>query len=312
MTGTIRGLDVVSENVIWISGTGGEFSVTRNGGTTWFHQVVKGAEKLDFRDVHGFSADIALLMSAGPGPASRIYRTTDGGTSWTMTYENPDSLAFFDGMDFFNDQEGLVLSDPVDPKPYLLGTHDAGTSWKRMVPTSVPDLVAGEYAFAASGTCISALPDGECWLATGGSVARAFRSEDNGQSWSATQLPILQGNAASGAFSIARSQGKKVAVCGGHYQETTQSGSNIALSLDNGKTWILPAGSASVPFMECIRWISPKNMISCGPPGIWMSKDSGKNWHEVSKEGFHAMDIAPGSRTVWLAGNRGKVVTLRL
>ena len=312
MTGTIRGLDVVSEKVIWISGTGGEFSVTRDGGATWFHQVVPGTAKLDFRDVHGFSADVALLMSAGPGSASRIYRTTDGGKFWTLTYENPDTLAFFDGMDFFDDQNGLVISDPVDPKPYLLATYNAGISWKRMVPTSVPDLVAGEYAFAASGTSIDALPNGECWLATGGSVARAFSSEDRGQSWSVAHLPVLQGDAASGAFSIARGPGRKVAVCGGHYQETTKTGSSIALSYDNGKIWILPSGSDSVPFMECIRWISQKILISCGPPGIWRSKDSGKNWKEASKQGFHAMDIAPGSRTVWLAGNRGKVVTLEL
>ena len=34
MTGTIRGLNVVSKKVIWVSGTKGEFSVTHNGGYT--------------------------------------------------------------------------------------------------------------------------------------------------------------------------------------------------------------------------------------------------------------------------------------
>ncbi|MFH0760403.1 MAG: oxidoreductase [Bacteroidota bacterium] len=312
MTGTIRGLDVVSEKVIWISGTGGEYSFTSDGGTTWLHQVVRGAEKLDFRDVQGFSADAALLMSAGPGSASKIYRTTDGGKSWTLTYENSDSLAFFDGMDFFDDQEGLVISDPVDSKPYLLGTINGGLTWSRMVPLSIPDLVPGEYAFAASGTSIDALPDGQCWLATGGSVARAFKSEGHGKTWSVTSLPVLHGNSASGAFSIARGPGKNVAACGGDYQETGKSGSNIALSFDDGITWESPTGSSSVPFMECIRWISSKTLISCGPPGVWISKDSGKNWHEISKDGFHTMDIVPGGRTVWLAGNGGKVIILDL
>ena len=150
MTGSMRGLDVVSKKVVWISGTKGEFSVTRDGGKTWFHEVVKGAEALDFRDVQGFSADLALLMSAGPGKASAIYRTTDGGKSWTITCQNTDPKAFFDGMDFFDKDHGLLVGDPVDEKPYLMETKDGGLTWARLAPDTIPGLIAGEYAFAAS------------------------------------------------------------------------------------------------------------------------------------------------------------------
>jgi photosystem II stability/assembly factor-like uncharacterized protein len=310
MTGTMRGLDVVSKKVVWISGTNGEFSLTRDGGKTWSHDTVPGAGSLDFRDVKGFSADEALLMSAGPGKASAIYRTENGGKSWALVYQNTDGKAFFDGMDFFENVHGLVIGDPVDEKPYLLETLDGGRTWMRKKPERIPDLVTGEYAFAASGTSLNATPGGLCYLATGGSVARIFRSADYGRTWVVDPLSLLQGDPAAGAFSVAHGPGKSVAVAGGNYQKMTITGSNIAISQDDGLNWTNPAGAASVPFMECIHWIEKKSLIACGPTGVWMSTDAGLNWKELSKDGFHALDVFPDFKMIWLVGGKGQVVSM--
>jgi len=312
MTGSMRGLNVVSEKVIWISGTKGEFSVTRDGGKTWFHDTVPGGRTLDFRDVQGFSDDVALLMSAGPGKASVLYRTENGGKTWDMTCQNTDPKAFFDGMDFFDKNHGLLIGDPVDEKPYLMETRDAGKTWSRMTPAGIPDLIPGEYAFAASGTSLDACSDGSCYLVTGGSAARVFRSSDKGKTWEVTALPFLHGDPAAGAFSIAHGRGNSLAAAGGHYQKTDLSGSNIALSEDDGKTWAIPTGAGSVPFMECIRWVDSSTLIACGPPGVWLSADSGKNWKEISKDGFHTLDVVSGKGIVWLAGGKGRVVRLKI
>jgi len=312
MTGSIRGLDVVSKNVIWVSGTKGEFSVTRNGGKTWFHDTIPGGRSLDFRDVHGFSADCAVLMSAGSGKASALYRTENGGKSWILAYQNTNEKAFFDGMDFFDENHGLLIGDPVDQKPYLMETFDGGLTWERKKPEQIPDLVAGECAFAASGTSIETSPDGACYIATGGTVARIFRSSDYGRNWEVAPVQFLQDDPAAGAFSVAHGQKMNVAAAGGHYQKMTLSGSNIALSENGGATWTIPAGAVSVPFMECIRWVDAKNLVACGPPGVWVSADSGKNWKEISKDGYHAMDVVPGKKVVWLAGAKGKVVSMGL
>jgi len=314
MTGTMRGLHAFSKDVVWISGTRGEFSMTRDGGTTWFHDTVQGCDSLDFRDVHSFSSDVALLMSAGPGRASAIFRTENGGKSWVLVYQNTDPKAFFDGMDFFDQNHGLIIGDPVDEKPYLLETKDGGRSWSRLNPSEIPDLIPGEYAFAASGTSLDACEDGSCYLVTGGSAARVFRSSDHGKTWKVADLPFLKGDPAAGAFSVAQGPEKKLAAVGGHYQKMTVTGSNMALSDDSGKTWKVPAGAVSVPFMECVRWIDSKTVIACGPPGIWLSTDAGTNWKEIRKPGFHAMDVAHGGKVIWVAGNKGEVgnITLEL
>jgi photosystem II stability/assembly factor-like uncharacterized protein len=311
MTGSLRGLSAVTARVVWVSGTKGEFSLTKNGGYTWYHDTVPGAGKLDFRDVHAFSGKTALLMSAGPGAGSAIFRTVDGGRNWTRVYQNSDPKAFFDGMDFFDDKQGLIIGDPVDEKPYLLETKDGGLTWARLIPDRIPDLIPGEYAFAASGTSLDACSDGSCYIATGGSAARVFRSANRGKTWDVASLLLLQGDPAAGAFSVERGPGNLVAAVGGNYQKMTVTGANLTLSEDGGKTWRLPAGSAKLPFMECVRWIDASTLAVCGPPGVWLSSDGGATWEEHSTQAFHTMEVAPGHGTMWLAGNKGLVVKWR-
>ena len=77
----LRGLCVVSPDVAWTSGTKGTYARTTDRGKTWSVGTVPGAQALDFRAVKAFGGATAYLLSAGPGDASRIYKTTDGGKS---------------------------------------------------------------------------------------------------------------------------------------------------------------------------------------------------------------------------------------
>src|SRR5829696_830825 len=87
-TASFRGLSVVSEKVVWASGTGGTVIRTIDDGKTWNVFAVPGAEKLDFRDIEAFDANTAYILSIGNGDASRIYKTTDGGTTWKAQFTN--------------------------------------------------------------------------------------------------------------------------------------------------------------------------------------------------------------------------------
>ena len=100
LASSLRGLSAVDSGTAWISGTGGGFAFTRDGGVSWTVGYVVGAEALDFRDVEAFPGGIAFLMSAGAGPLSRIYKTTDWGHSWSLQHTNPLENGFFNGMAF--------------------------------------------------------------------------------------------------------------------------------------------------------------------------------------------------------------------
>ena len=124
---SFRGLDVVSENVIWASGTGGTFIRTTDGGKNWTVGKVPDAEKLDFRDIEAFDANTAYVLSIGEGENSRIYKTTDGGKTWKLQFKNTNPKAFFDALAFWDKNNGMAMSDPVDGKYFLLKTTDGET-----------------------------------------------------------------------------------------------------------------------------------------------------------------------------------------
>src|SRR5436305_8731226 len=81
-----RGLCAVSAKVAWVSGTQGTYARTTDGGNNWLVGTVPEAAKLDFRDVKAFGDNTAYLLSAGPGEASRIYKTVDGGKTWKLQF----------------------------------------------------------------------------------------------------------------------------------------------------------------------------------------------------------------------------------
>ena len=60
------------------------------------HNLVKN---LDFRDIHAFGGQSAIVLSAGAD--ARMYKTTDGGKNWNLVYSNQEEGVFFDGFDLF-------------------------------------------------------------------------------------------------------------------------------------------------------------------------------------------------------------------
>jgi hypothetical protein len=106
---SFRGLSVVSAKVAWASGTKGTIARTTDGGKTWAAQTVPDADKLDFRDVEAFSETTAYILSAGPGPDSRIYKTSDGGKTWALQFKNAEPEGFLDAIAFWDDRNGIAL-----------------------------------------------------------------------------------------------------------------------------------------------------------------------------------------------------------
>lgn len=98
-TASFRGVHYVGNGVAWVSGTRGTVLRTVDMGKTWVKCAVpEGAEKLDFRGVQAFDAKTAIVMSSGPGDASRLYKTVDGCGTWKLVFTNPDKDGFFDGI----------------------------------------------------------------------------------------------------------------------------------------------------------------------------------------------------------------------
>src|SRR5437868_5358165 len=126
-TGTkssLRGLSVVNEQVVWVSGSKGTIGKTTNGGKDWKWFVVKGFEKAEFRDIEAFDASTAVIMNSSDKDPAYILRTTDGGESWRVVYENKAKGMFLDAMEFWNEAAGIVIGDPINGKFFVARTFD--------------------------------------------------------------------------------------------------------------------------------------------------------------------------------------------
>jgi photosystem II stability/assembly factor-like uncharacterized protein len=238
-TESLRGLSTPSSKTAWASGTHGTYLRSYDAGNSWQSSQVPGAESLDFRDVEAFDENLAYLLSAGPGDQSRIYKTTDAGKTWSLQFTNKDPKGFFDCMAFWDRDHGIALGDPVGGHFTLITTENGGSTWNQIPIESLPPSIEGEGAFAASGTCITVEGQNNAWFATGGKVARVFRSADRGKTWRVANTPIMHGEEATGIFSIAFPDAKYGVIAGGDYKHPEKGEANLAFTEDGGATWKL-------------------------------------------------------------------------
>ncbi len=311
LTASLRGISVVDNDVVWISGSEGRYAITENGGTTWRAGAVVGADSLDFRDVEAFSARLAYLMSAGPGDLSRIYKTEDGGKTWTQQHTNDLEEGFYDGFDFWNEKEGILVGDPINSKLFLLKTVDGGKHWQRISPDRLPPLRDGEYGFAASGTGIKVFQN-HVWIGTGGSEARVFHSSDRGEHWDVFSTPIVSGQPSAGIFSIDFRDAKNGVVVGGDYTEPHRTGATTAYTDDGGKTWLLPVDTNAISYRSCVQYLpNSTTLVAVGRGGVSSySNDDGQSWTTFGDEALYTLSVGKEHFSVWAAGPEGSAAKL--
>lgn len=247
-------------------------------------------------------------MSAGPGSASRVYRTEDGGATWKLALENPDASGFFDAIAFWNSRDGLLLGDPVDGAFTLYRTSNGGVTWTRIPASSLPAARSGEGASAASGTCLTVATGGFAWFGTGGTAGgRVFRSTDSGRTWQAVETAIRHDSESSGIFSLAfRDRVHGIAV-GGDYWKPAETSGNALVTDDGGVTWRTvksgPSGYRSV-----VAFTKAGRAVASGPSGIDYSLDGGTTWRHLSDEGHHAASLTGDAG--FLTGDRGRTTRI--
>jgi hypothetical protein len=297
---SMRGLSVVNDKVIWVSGSEGSVGRSIDSGTTWKWITVKGFEKTDFRDIEAFDGMTAIIM--GIADPAYILKTVDGGDSWKVVYENKTKGMFLDAMHFWNEMSGIVIGDPIDDKIFIARTFDGGTTWESIPPQYFPVAEKGEACFASSGTNIAALNLSEAVFVTGGLRSRMFIRNDK------FEMPIIQGKESTGANSVAVKNIKKkktIIVVGGDFTTKDSSAKNCCITTDGGKTFTVP-DIAPHGYRSCVEYLQKKNWLSCGLNGVDYSNDDGKTWTWISKESFHVCKKAKKGKAVFFAGN-GKI-----
>ena len=295
---SIRGLSVVDDRIIWVSGSNGTIGRSVDSGKTFKWITVKGFEKTDFRDIEAFNETSAVIM--GIASPAYILRTADGGDTWKVVYENNTKEMFLDAMEFWNEFSGIVIGDPVDGKFFIARTFDGGLNWKNIPSENYPVADSGEACFASSGTNVRKLNQQEAVFISGGLQSNLFIRDKK------VPLPILQGKQSTGANSIAVKNAKTLVVVGGDFTTKDSTEKNCFITTNGGKNWMAPV-TPPHGYRSCVEYLGKKNWISCGLNGVDYSVDEGANWKWISKESFHVCRKAKNGKAVFFAGGGGKI-----
>lgn len=310
-TSLLQAISIVDENTVWISGHNASFVTSSDAGETWKLYTHPTGDTLQFRDIYAFDRNNAVLMSAGPGPLSRIF-TFQAPDKWQENFVMQDSLGFLDCIDFWDDQRGIAYGDAIDNYPYILLTSDGGDSWYRADSTNMPKAGKGEGGFAASGTCVTTVTNGKAWIATGaGGNCRFLITDDYGQSWRVSNSPLVSGDAA-GNTSVSF-VGEVGVVTGGDLMKPQAYMDNCAFSTDGGESWKLSGQPLTVGafYGGAITEVEGELFtLACGPNGLDYTKDYGQTWTTLDTLNYWAVSMK--GKVGYASGTDGKILRISL
>ncbi len=299
---SIRGMSIVNDDVAWVSGSKGWIAKTTDGAKSWEWMQIPRFLGLDFRDIEAFSANEAIVVNAG-SPAY-IFKTVDGGKSWQKVYENTLPEIFLDGMAFADKQNGTIYGDPIKGKMVLLQTTNGGITWQEKTNLFNIDLSEGEAAFAASGTGIHYSGKNKIFIATGGTQSRLFTITKKDVK-NSIKIPVLQGLASTGVFSIAVRH-KKIVAVGGDYVKEKENQNISASSFNEGKLWQNPVEKLS-GYKSCVEFVDDNILIATGTSGTDFSLDNGLNWQNFDSQSFNVCKKAKSGSLILIAGSKGRI-----
>ena len=303
---SFRGMAVVSDAEIWISGSKGYIGHSIDSGKTYtFHQIPK-YENAEIRDIE-FLNDGALIAMSSTQPAA-ILRSTDKGATWKEVFRRDSSAYFLDAIDF-SEKQGTCLGDPINGHFLILRTNDFGKTWKESYTNIVTDSLA---AFAASGSTLQYLSTNEIVFGTGGKEALLFYSKDAGKTWETTEMLMNSGKESAGIFSVAVIDSKNIVCAGGDYLDPTNTDYNylVVTNIDGAWDYPIPVSeinNESSGYYSCVDVITNNNIttfFACGTGGVDVWRSTNFNIKVLSMSGFNVLQISPSGKYVFLAGNK--------
>ncbi|MEM6763837.1 MAG: oxidoreductase [Bacteroidota bacterium] len=310
LTSSLRAIDVLSEQAVWLAGTGGQFGFTEDGGATWQIDSIRLDSVIpEFRAIRVVEDTILLMSVSSP---ALMFRSEDKGNNWTLTYREDHPACYYNSMAFWDHAHGMVVGDPTENCLSILITHDAGKSWIKRSCENIPPLKEGEAQFAASNTNV--IIQGEhTWVVTGASAARVFYSADRGENWEVYDSPIQQGGQMTGIFSADFHGPTTGILFGGDWENQEDNHANKAVTIDGGKNWQLVADGAEPGYRSCVQYqphTNGKSVWAVGMLGMSYSPDGGKQWVEINRENYYTIRFTEDGQHAWLAG-RNKIGKMR-
>lgn len=285
---SIRAIDVASDKSLAFAANHGVFGLFNPQTDEWSTAIQNyDTLNLEFRAVARTANDFFMLSIESP---ALLFKTGEYGTM-EMVYKEDHEGAFYDAIQFWNSQEGIAIGDPTDGCMSIIITRDGGESWNKLPCESLPKIMDGEAAFAASNTNIAIVGD-KAWVASGGKTSRILFSADKGTSWDVVETPMIAGESTTGIYSIDFYDEKIGFAIGGDYTKPDATVANKMRTSDGGRTWELVGDGQEPGYRSCVQYVPNsmgRELVAIGFKGIDYSSDAGRTWSHLSDEGFYTL-----------------------
>jgi photosystem II stability/assembly factor-like uncharacterized protein len=302
---SIRAIEPLDENRVWFAADKGKVGLI-DGDTPKLAVIKYGDSLLHFRSIAANKDAIFVLSIANPAVLYKIGFNGSEATNIEEVYNEKGDDVFYDSMKFWNENEGIAIGDPVENCMSIIVTRDGGNTWEKLPCEILPKVEKGEAAFAASNSNIAVFGN-NAWVATGGRKSRVMHTADMGKTWEVFDTPIVQGKAMTGIYSIDFLDENNGIIFGGNWEDKPFNEGNKAITKDGGKTWKLIANGKDPGYRSSVKFVpgtEGQGIVAVGSPGISFSGDGGKNWKELSKEGFFAIEFVNDSVAFASGNNR--------
>ncbi len=312
----LQAISIVDDNHLWVSGLDGTVLHTKDGGVNWMQSVVVDSKKLQFRDIYALDNKNIWLLSAGTGEESRIYYTDDGGINWNIQITNQEPIGFYNCMQFWDKDNGMVYGDSINGELFVLKTTNGGKDWLRISADKLPQAMGSEGGFAASGTCLKLRGKNDVWIGTGaGEKARVLISNDRGESWRVKDTPIVNGKSA-GITSVVFMENNQAIVLGGDLERNDQKLNNVAISLDNGKSFQLATSPSftggiyggAYAFDKTDNTLTQRLLV-VSPKGLDYSATKANSWTSISTNDYWSVAFS-STNIAWAVGPNGRITKI--
>ena len=304
---SVRAIEVINDSVVWFAGSGGYYGKISNK-----HLVIDSIQyekhQPSFRSIAFNGQQMFLLSIESPALLFKIETTQRADQTPLLVYKETHPNSFYDSMTFANEHDGWAIGDPIDGCLSIINSNDGGRHWKKLACSTLPRSEAGEGAFAASNTNISAYRN-HLWIATGGKSARIFKSDDAGKTWSVNPTPIVQGEKMTGIFSMDFYNEHIGIIMGGNWEDKSSTVNAKAISTDGGNSWKLIANNELPGYISCVQFVPNgygKKIMACSTEGIYYSHDRGQHWTKISHEGFYSLRMID-DESAWFSGHEKMV-----
>lgn len=300
---SIRAIEVMNDSTLFFAGSNGIFGKLAHNKVTLDSIINKDGSKPEFRAIAFNQKNIFILSIGNPAMLFKIDPFQNKMIP-ELVYMEEHQNVFYDAMTFSKEKIGYAMGDPTEDCFSFIKTVDGGDTWIKTDCKSLPKIVPGEAAFAASNSTIKAL-DNFVWMVSGGKAARLFISHDEGANWKVVQTPIVQGKEMTGIYTCDFFDAKTGIIMGGNWDQKSEKIGNKAITNDSGNTWRLIADNELPPYISCVRYVpntNGKEIVAVSTQGIFKSSDSGEHWKMISTQSFYTIRFNQ-KNSAWLAGH---------